>query len=88
MQKIIVSVSGCVYNNACVCLQIRGFEGRGKAHYTPLVPELKGLHPDDVFSCIPYEKGSSFLFYLEGLLGGPGEVRCANNMQPVGRWCR
>jgi leukotriene-A4 hydrolase len=53
---------------------IRSFEKQGKAHYTPLVPELKGLHPDDVFSCIPYEKGSSFLFYLETLIGGPGTL--------------
>ena len=39
---------------------------------TALVPRLTGVHPDDAFSCIPYEKGSSLLFYLETLLGGPG----------------
>ena len=39
---------------------------------TALVPRLSGVHPDDAFSCIPYEKGSALLFYLETLLGGPG----------------
>ena len=59
--------------DVCICVyQIRGFEKRGKAEYTLLVPEMTGIDPDDVFSCIPYEKGSSFLFYLETLLGGPG----------------
>ena len=55
-----------------LCSQIQVFERQGKAHFTPLVPDLKGLDPDDVYSCIPYEKGCSFLFYLETLLGGPG----------------
>lgn len=45
----------------------------GKPDYTVLVPKLTGLDPEEVFSCIPYEKGSSFLFYLETLAGGPGE---------------
>lgn len=56
------------------CAQIRGFEKRGKDDYTVLVPKLTGLDPDEVYSCIPYEKGSSFLFYLESLIGGPGEM--------------
>lgn len=30
-----------------------------------------GVNPDDAFSAVPYEKGHSFLFYLENLLGGP-----------------
>ncbi|KAI8419933.1 hypothetical protein MSG28_008551 [Choristoneura fumiferana] len=38
---------------------------------TRLVVELKGVHPDDAFSTVPYEKGSLFLRYLEDLLGGP-----------------
>ncbi|XP_074645095.1 leukotriene A-4 hydrolase-like isoform X2 [Tubulanus polymorphus] len=37
---------------------------------TKLVTDLKGIDPDDAFSCVPYEKGSSLLFYLEQKLGG------------------
>ena len=47
-------------------------EKEGKSTFTALVPRLQGVHPDEAFSVIPYEKGSSFLFYLETLLGGPG----------------
>ncbi|KAJ8717999.1 hypothetical protein PYW07_005929 [Mythimna separata] len=38
---------------------------------TNLVVDLNGIHPDDAFSRVPYEKGSLFLRYLEDLLGGP-----------------
>ncbi|XP_063540156.1 leukotriene A-4 hydrolase isoform X1 [Cydia strobilella] len=38
---------------------------------TRLVVDLKGVHPDDGFSTVPYEKGSLFLRYLEDLVGGP-----------------
>jgi leukotriene-A4 hydrolase len=37
---------------------------------TKMVPCLNETDPDDAFSSIPYEKGSAFLYYLEGLLGG------------------
>lgn len=40
---------------------------------TKMVVKLKGVHPDDAFSTVPYEKGSLFLRYLEDLAGGPGE---------------
>lgn len=40
---------------------------------TRLVPDLTGVHPDDSFSRVPYEKGSLFLRYLEDLTGGPGK---------------
>ncbi|KAL1976448.1 hypothetical protein VTN31DRAFT_2730 [Thermomyces dupontii] len=36
--------------------------------FTKLVLDLKGKDPDDAFSSIPYEKGSTFLFYLENLV--------------------
>jgi len=36
---------------------------------TAMVPNLQGIDPDDAFSSVPYEKGFSFLFYLEGLVG-------------------
>jgi len=38
--------------------------------FTALVPDLSGVDPDDAFSSIPYEKGSTFLWYLEELVGG------------------
>ncbi|XP_054715902.1 leukotriene A-4 hydrolase-like [Uloborus diversus] len=38
---------------------------------TKLVPDLKGVDPDDAFSSVPYEKGHTLLYYLETLLGGP-----------------
>lgn len=40
--------------------------------YTQLVVDLKpngGADPDDAFSSVPYEKGSTFLFHLETLIG-------------------
>ena len=36
---------------------------------TSLRPNLTGLLPDDTFSNIPYEKGSNFIYYLEGIIG-------------------
>ena len=44
--------------------------------YTCLVPSLVGVDPDDAFSRVPYEKGSTFLWYLEELVGG------ADKMEP------
>ncbi|CAH0695980.1 unnamed protein product [Spodoptera exigua] len=38
---------------------------------TKLVVDLNGVHPDDAFSTVPYEKGSLFLRYLENVVGGP-----------------
>ncbi|KAK2145631.1 hypothetical protein LSH36_668g01034 [Paralvinella palmiformis] len=38
--------------------------------FTHLVPSLSGVDPDDAFSCVPYEKGSNLLMYLEQLVGG------------------
>lgn len=43
------------------------------SQYTRLVWDLKTVTPDDAFSKIPYEKGFSFLFYLETVLGGTDE---------------
>lgn len=39
---------------------------------TKMVVDLKRLNPDDSYSVVPYEKGYTFLVYLERLLGGPG----------------
>eukprot|EP00696_Hemimastix_kukwesjijk_P013821 gnl/Hemi2/27646_TR9135_c0_g1_i1.p1 gnl/Hemi2/27646_TR9135_c0_g1~~gnl/Hemi2/27646_TR9135_c0_g1_i1.p1 ORF type:complete len:635 (+),score=190.18 gnl/Hemi2/27646_TR9135_c0_g1_i1:43-1947(+) len=41
------------------------------APFTALVPKLAGQDPDDAFSSVPYEKGFNFLYYLQGLVGGP-----------------
>eukprot|EP00095_Tigriopus_kingsejongensis_P012311 maker-scaffold284_size223161-snap-gene-1.19 protein:Tk12311 transcript:maker-scaffold284_size223161-snap-gene-1.19-mRNA-1 annotation:"hypothetical protein BRAFLDRAFT_215361" len=38
---------------------------------TKLVVDLSKVDPDDAFSTVPYIKGSTFLWYLEDLLGGP-----------------
>lgn len=50
------------------------FQSIGKPELTPLIPKMNGIHPDDAYSTIPYERGSAFLFYLENLLGGPGSL--------------
>eukprot|EP00088_Acartia_fossae_P057827 TRINITY_DN674_c0_g1_i2.p1 TRINITY_DN674_c0_g1~~TRINITY_DN674_c0_g1_i2.p1 ORF type:complete len:613 (+),score=141.73 TRINITY_DN674_c0_g1_i2:42-1880(+) len=38
--------------------------------FTKLVPDLKGIDPDDAFSSVPYVKGSTFLWVLEKTVGG------------------
>ncbi|CAH1169848.1 unnamed protein product [Phaedon cochleariae] len=38
---------------------------------TRLVVDLKGVHPDEAFSTVPYEKGQTFLRWLEARVGGP-----------------
>ena len=38
----------------------------GKEHvFTKLIPDLECKDPDDAFSSVPYEKGYTFLSYLE-----------------------
>ena len=54
-------------------MQVDRFTGNNEDHLTVLRPTLTNVHPDDAFSRVPYEKGSAFLFYLETLLGGPGQ---------------
>ena len=42
----------------------------GDTHeFTKLIVDLKGKDPDDAFSSIPYEKGYTFLSYLEAYVG-------------------
>lgn len=38
--------------------------------------DLSNCGPDDAFSSVPYFKGSTFLRYLEDLLGGPEVFEC------------
>lgn len=40
---------------------------------TNLVVNLTNVHPDDAFSLVPYEKGQTFLRYLENVVGGPSK---------------
>ena len=48
-------------------------EIQGEANpLTALVVDLEDVDPDDAFSVVPYEKGAAFLWYLEELVGGPG----------------
>jgi Peptidase family M1 domain len=37
--------------------------------FTKLLPNLMGKDPDDAFSSVPYEKGFTFLYHLETLVG-------------------
>lgn len=47
---------------------VRKFEDKPSG--TRLVTDNTDVDPEDYFSAIPYEKGYTFLYYLEGLLGG------------------
>ena len=42
-----------------------------KSPLTALVVDLEGVNPADSFSIVPYDKGATFLWYLEELVGGP-----------------
>eukprot|EP01052_Picozoa_sp_SAG31_P020550 SAG31_NODE_1550_length_7909_cov_4.107554_2_plen_293_part_00 len=53
---------------------VKEFEHRNERHYTRLVQDLAGTDPDDAFSSIPYEKGMSFLWYLQDVIGGEGPM--------------
>ncbi|RUS91516.1 hypothetical protein EGW08_000737 [Elysia chlorotica] len=50
---------------------VKSLREAGEEPYTRLVPDLRGVDPDDAFSTVPYEKGFALLYYLEQLLGGP-----------------
>ena len=39
--------------------------------FTKLLIDPRGVDPDEAFSSVPYEKGHTFLFFLEQKLGGP-----------------
>ncbi|VUZ56662.1 unnamed protein product [Hymenolepis diminuta] len=48
------------------CLQN---EFKANHPFAKLIPCLKGIHTDDSFSIVPYQKGSLFLYYLEKTYG-------------------
>ena len=35
---------------------------------------IVGVDPDDSYSSVPYQKGSTFLWYLEDIVGGPDKM--------------
>ena len=47
-------------------LQDSVHEFRNNLEFTKMIPDLNGRDPDDAFSSVPYEKGYTFLSYLEG----------------------
>ncbi|XP_066935423.1 leukotriene A-4 hydrolase-like isoform X1 [Clytia hemisphaerica] len=53
---------------------VKTYEADGKLRFTKLVPSLKGESPDDAFSTVPYEKGYTFLYYIENLIEGGEKV--------------
>ncbi|RCN49115.1 putative leukotriene A-4 hydrolase [Ancylostoma caninum] len=60
--------SECGYDEA-LTTAVKTF---GDSHeFTKLIPDERGIDPDDAFSSVPYEKGSAFLFTIEQLLGEP-----------------
>ncbi len=53
------------------CIPLLQVEVLGETNpLTALVVNLTGVDPDDAFSVVPYEKGSTFLWYLEDIVGG------------------
>lgn len=73
-RRIIAAIHGEEYRDFSAIIGWKALqdsvERYGQDHeYTKLITDLKGKDPDDAFSSIPYEKGSTFLYYLEKLLG-------------------
>ncbi|KAF9632206.1 putative leukotriene a4 hydrolase protein [Lasiodiplodia theobromae] len=73
-RRIIAAIHGEQYRDFSAIIGWKALqdsvERYGQDHeYTKLITDLKGKDPDDAFSSIPYEKGSTFLYYLEKLLG-------------------
>ncbi|KAH7729607.1 leukotriene A-4 hydrolase [Aphelenchoides avenae] len=73
-------IMGRIYGEPCRQFEnITGWEDRlvptiletfhPQHEYTKLIPNLKGVDPDDAFSTIPYEKGSALLLHIEQQLG-------------------
>ncbi|OJD17966.1 leukotriene A-4 hydrolase [Emergomyces pasteurianus Ep9510] len=73
-RRILAAVHGEPYRHFSAIIGWKALtesvERYGNDHeFTKLIVDLKGKDPDDAFSSIPYEKGFSFLFYLENLIG-------------------
>jgi len=76
-QKILGRLHGEPFRHFNAILKWSGLEETineefGPTHeFTKLVPDLKGVHPEDAYCRVPYDKGASFLWYLEKIVGGP-----------------
>ncbi|VDC07016.1 unnamed protein product [Peniophora sp. CBMAI 1063] len=58
-----------VIGNAALNEALKNYSKTPK--YQRLVVDFEyGEDPDDAYSSIPYEKGSNFIYYIEGLVGG------------------
>lgn len=73
-RRIQAAVHGESFRDFSAIIGWKGLEDSvemyGKDHeFTKLITDLKGKDPDDAFSQIPYEKGFTFLYYLEKLVG-------------------
>lgn len=73
-RRIIAELHGEAHRHFSAIIGWKGLEDSvelfGKDHeFTKLVPNLRGKDPDDAFSQVPYEKGSTFLWYIEKLVG-------------------
>jgi len=73
-RRIQAAVHGEKFRDFSAIIGWKGLEDSvdmyGKDHeFTKLIVDLKGKDPDDAFSQIPYEKGFTFLYYLEKLVG-------------------
>ncbi|XKL66326.1 hypothetical protein PGB90_009746 [Kerria lacca] len=74
-RKICGRVKGEAYRHFCAIGGLKDLRQSintlgEKNPFTKLVVDLTGINPDDAYSTCPYEKGHTFLFYLEQLLGG------------------
>ena len=56
--------------------------------FTKLVTNLKNVDPDDCFSTIPYEKGFTFLYSLEKLIGKEKWDKFIPHVSTGTLWCR
>ena len=48
---------------------VKHFTEIGQGALTALVPPIEGVDPDDAFSLVPYEKGSTLIHLLERTVG-------------------
>lgn len=75
-RRIIAAVHGEAHRHFSAIIGWKQLEesieamGASADNYSRLVVNLKGgVHPDESYSTVPYEKGFNFLFMLENLLG-------------------
>ena len=73
-RKIIGKIHGEAFRHFSAILGWKHLEEDILEHFgvanplTALVPDEKGISPDDAFSAVPYEKGYNLLYYIETLL--------------------